>query len=154
MERPVSTGELVVLVVANSAEDHSESLVTGDLAGGLEVTIGITLDERSVRAVADVAPGPAGACHVGKLVVGFVVLCLDVLDVAGVDAVDDRSNLSAGDVTLGVEGAVLVALENAKVGENFRGFRISLVDVLDILKGCVSADGQGQSHDQSQHHCE
>ena len=154
MQRPVSTGELVVLVVANSAEDHSESLVTGDLAGGLEVTIGITLDERSVRAVADVALGPAGACHVGKLVVGFVVLCLDVLDVAGVDAVDDRSNLSAGDVTLGVEGAVLVALENAKVGENFRGFRISLVDVLDILEGCVSADGQGQSHDQSQHHCE
>ena len=44
MERPVSAGELVVLVVANRAEDHGEDLVARDVAGRLEGTVLITLE--------------------------------------------------------------------------------------------------------------
>ena len=50
VERLVSTGELAVLVVTDSAEDHREDFVARDVAGGLEVAVGITLDESSVGA--------------------------------------------------------------------------------------------------------
>ena len=74
VERPVSAGELVLLIVTDSAEDHGKNFITGDLAGGDEGAVGIALDESSVGAVADVALGPAGACHVSELVVGLIVL--------------------------------------------------------------------------------
>ena len=86
MERPVSAGELVVLVVANRAEDQGEDLVARDVAGRLEGTILITLEHTH--------------------------------------AIQDGSGLS-----------------------------VIIADALVILEG-VGADGQGQSHDQSQHHCE
>ena len=86
MERPVSAGELVVLVVANRAEDHGEDLVARDVAGRLEGTILITLEHTH--------------------------------------AIQDGSGLS-----------------------------VIIADALVILEG-VGADGQGQSHDQSQRHCE
>ena len=86
MERPVSAGELVVLVVANRAEDHGEDLVARDVAGRLEGTILITLEH----------------AH----------------------AIQDGNSLS-----------------------------VIIADALVILEG-VGADGQRQSHDQSQHHCE
>ena len=86
MERPVSAGELVVLVVANRAEDHGEDFIAGDVAGRLEGTILITLEHTH--------------------------------------AIQDGSGLS-----------------------------VIIADALVILEG-VGADGQGQSHDQSQHHCE
>ena len=86
MERPVSAGELVVLVVANRAEDHGEDLVARDVAGRLEGTILITLEHTH--------------------------------------AIQDGSGLS-----------------------------VIIADALVILEG-VGADGQRQSHDQSQHHCE
>ena len=54
------------LVVADSAEDHGEDFVAGDLAGGLEGTVGIALDQLSVGAVADVALSPTGASHVAE----------------------------------------------------------------------------------------
>ena len=155
MQRPVSTGELAVLVVANSAEDHREDFITGDLAGGLEGAVGIALDQSGVGAVANVALGPAGAGHVRELVVGLIVLDVRILNVGGVDAVDDRSHLSTGDVTLGLESlTVVVALEDLHTSENVDGFGVGRVDILGIFKGCVGADSQRQSHDQSQHHCE
>ena len=155
MQRPVSTGELVVLVVANSAEDHREDFITGDLAGGQEGAVGIALDQSGVGAVANVALGPAGAGHVRELVVGLIVLDVRILNVGGVDAVDDRSHLSTGDVTLGLESlTVVVALEDLHTSENVDGFGVGRVDILGIFKGCVGADSQRQSHDQSQHHCE
>ena len=155
MQRPVSTGELVVLVVANSAEDHREDFITGDLARGQEGAVGIALDQSGVGAVANVALGPAGAGHVRELVVGLIVLDVRILNVGGVDAVDDRSHLSTGDVTLGLESlTVVVALEDLHTSENVDGFGVGRVDILGIFKGCVGADSQSQSHDQSQHHCE
>lgn len=87
MERPVSAGELVVLVVANRAEDHGEDFIAGDLAGRLEGAIGITLEHTH--------------------------------------AIQNGNSLS-----------------------------VIIADALVILEGCVGADGQRQSHDQSQHHCE
>lgn len=54
VQGPVSAGELTVLVVADSAQDHREDLVAGHVAGRLEGAIGIALDELSVGAVADV----------------------------------------------------------------------------------------------------
>ena len=92
--------------------------------------------------------------YVRELVVGLIVLDIGVLHVGGVDAIDDRSHLGAGDGVLREEGAIFVALKDLHASENFDGFSISLVNVLDILKSCVGADGQRQSHDQSQHHCE
>ena len=86
MERPVSAGELVVLVVADSAEDHGEDFIARDVAGRLEGTILITLEHTH--------------------------------------AIQDGSGLS-----------------------------VIIADALVILEG-VGADGQRQSHDQSQHHCE
>ena len=86
MERPVSAGELVVLVVANRAEDHGEDLVARDVAGRLE-------------------------------------------------------------------GTVLMTLEHTHAIQNGNGLSVIIADALVILEG-VGADGQRQSHDQSQHHCE
>ena len=154
MERPVSAGELVVLVVADSAEDHGEDFIAGDLAGRLEGAIGITLDEGGVGAVADVALSPTGASHVAELVISGIEAGLIVLgDVGSVDTIDDRSYLSAGDVALGLEGTVLITLEHTHAIQDGSGLSVIIADALVILEG-VGADGQGQSHDQSQHHCE
>ena len=87
MERPVSAGELVVLVVANRAEDHGEDLVARDVAGRLE-------------------------------------------------------------------GTILITLEHTHAIQNGNRLSVIIADALVILEGCVGADGQKQSHDQSQHHCE
>ena len=154
MERPVSAGELVVLVVANRAEDHGEDLVARDVAGGLEGAVGITLDEGGVGAVADVALSPTGASHVAELVISGIEAGLIVLgDVGSVDTIDDRSYLSAGDVALGLEGTILITLEHTHAIQNGNRLSVIIADALVILEG-VGADGQRQSHDQSQHHCE
>ena len=155
MERPVSAGELVVLVVANRAEDHGENLVARDVAGGLEGAVGITLDEGGVGAVADVTGSPGGASHVAELVISGIEAGLIVLgDVGSVDTIDDRSYLSAGDVALGLEGAIGIALEHTHAVQDGNRLSVIIADALVILEGCVGADGQRQSHDQSQHHCE
>ena len=154
MERPVSAGELVVLVVANRAEDHGEDFIAGDLAGGLEGSIGIALDQLGIGAVADVALSPTGASHVAELVVGGVHGSLSILDVLSVHAINDRGHLSAGDVALGLEGTVLITLEHTHAIQNGNRLSVIIADALVILEGCVGADGQRQSHDQSQHHCE
>ena len=67
--------------------------------------------------------------------------------------IDDRSYLSAGDVALGLEGTILITLEHTHAVQDGNGLRVIIADALVILEG-VGADGQGQSHDQSQHHCE
>ena len=67
--------------------------------------------------------------------------------------IDDRSYLSAGDVALGLEGTVLITLEHTHAIQNGNRLSVIIADALVILEG-VGADGQGQSHDQSQHHCE
>ena len=155
MERPVSAGELVVLVVADSAEDHGEDFIAGDLAGRLEGAIGIALDEGGVGAVADVALSPTGTSHVAELVISGIEAGLIVLgDVGSVDTIDDRSYLSAGDVALGLEGTILITLEHTHAIQNGNRLSVIIADALVILEGCVGADGQRQSHDQSQHHCE
>ena len=154
MERPVSAGELVVLVVANRAEDHGEDFIAGDLAGGLEGSIGIALDQLGIGAVADVALSPTGASHVAELVVGGVHGSLSILDVLSVHAINDRGHLSAGDVARGLEGTVLITLEHTHAVQNGNRLSVIIADALVILEGCVGADGQRQSHDQSQHHCE
>ena len=153
MERPVSAGELVVLVVANRAEDHGEDFIAGDLAGGLEGSIGIALDQLGIGAVADVALSPTGASHVAELVVGGVHGSLGILDVSGVHAIHDRGHLSAGDIALGLEGTILITLEHTHAVQNGNSLSVIIADALVILEG-VGADGQRQSHDQSQHHCE
>ena len=154
MQRPISAGELTVLVVADSAEDHSEDFVAGDLAGGLEGTVGIALDQLSVGAVADVALSPTGTSHVAELVISGIEAGLIVLgDVGSVDTIDDRSYLSAGDVALGLEGTILITLEHTHAIQNGNRLSVIIADALVILEG-VGADGQRQSHDQSQHHCE
>ena len=154
MERPVSAGELVVLVVADRAEDHGEDFIAGDLAGRLEGAIGITLDEGGVGAVADVALSPTGTSHVAELVISGIEAGLIVLgDVGSVDTIDDRSYLSAGDVALGLEGTILITLEHTHAIQNGNRLSVIIADALVILEG-VGADGQRQSHDQSQHHCE
>ena len=68
--------------------------------------------------------------------------------------IDDRSYLSAGDVALGLEGTVLITLEHTHAIQNGNRLSVIIADALVILEGCVGADGQRQSHDQSQHHCE
>ena len=154
MERPVSAGELVVLVVANRAEDHGEDLVARDVAGGLEGAVGITLDEGGVGAVADVTGSPGGASHVAELVISGIEAGLIVLgDVGSVDTIDDRSYLSAGDVALGLEGTILITLEHTHAIQDGNRLSVVIADLGVILEG-VGADGQRQSHDQSQHHCE
>ena len=154
MERPVSAGELIVLVVADGTQDHREDLIARDLAGGLEGAVGITLDERSVGAVADVALSPTGASHIAELVVGGVHGSLGILDVSGVHAIHDRGHLSAGDVALGLEGTVLITLEHTHAVQDGDGFGIIRRNLIGILESGVGADSQRQSHDQSQHHCE
>ena len=67
--------------------------------------------------------------------------------------IDDRSYLSAGDVAHGLEGTVLITLEHTHAIQNGNRLSVIIADALVILEG-VGADGQGQSHDQSQHHCE
>ena len=153
MQRPISAGELTVLVVTDSTEDHGEDFVAGDLAGGLEGTVGIALDQLSVGAVADVALSPTGASHVAELVVGGVHGSLSILDVLSVHAINDRGHLSAGDIALGLEGTVLITLEHTHAIQNGNSLSVIIADALVILEG-VGADGQRQSHDQSQHHCE
>ena len=155
VQSPVSTGELVVLVITDNTQDHGEDFIAGHVAGGLEGAIGITLDVFSVGSVADVARGPAGAGHVAELVVGGIQAGL-ILAVTGSvrrsNTIDDRGHLSAGDVVLGQEGTVH-ALENTHAIENGSGLSVIGADVLVILEG-TGADSQRQSHDQSQHHCE
>ena len=154
VQGPVSAGELTVLVVADSAQDHREDLVAGHVAGLLEGAIGITLDELSVGAVADVTGSPTGTGHVAELVVGGVQTGLVVLgDVAGVDTIDDRSHFCTGDVALGLEGTIFITLEHIHAIQNGNGLSVISADVLVILEG-TGADSQRQSHDQSQHHCE
>ena len=155
VELPVSAGELVVLVVADSAEDHGESLIAGDLIGRAEGLGVVALDQTGVGAVANVAGGPLSAVHVGELVVGGVQGGLLVGDVTGVETVDDRGNLRAGDGALRLEGAIGVALEYLHARENVDSFAVSLIDLVGILEGCVGTDdGQRQSHDQRQNQCE
>ena len=154
MQRPISAGELTVLVVTDSAEDHGEDFVAGDLAGGLEGTVGIALDQLSVGAVADVALSPTGASHVAELVVGGVHGSLLVGHVCSVQTIDDRGDFRAGDVALGLEGTILITLEHTHAIQNGNRLSVIIADALVILEGCVGADGQRQSHDQSQHHCE
>ena len=154
VESPVSAGELIVLVVADGAQDHGEDFVARDVAGGLEGAVGIALDELSVGAVADVTGSPASAGHVAELVVRSVQARLVVLgEILSVDTIDDRSHLSAGDLVLGLEGTVLITLENTHTIEDGDSFSVIIVDLLVGLEG-IGADGQRQSHDQSQHHCE
>ena len=155
VDSPVSAGELIVLVVADSTEDHGEDFIARDVAGGLEGAVGITLDELGVRAVADVTGSPACAGHVAELVVRSVQARLVVLgEILSVDTIDDRSHLSAGDVALGLEGTVLITLEHTHAVQDGDGFGIIRRNLIGILESGVGADGQRQSHDQSQHHCE
>ena len=135
------------------AVDERHCLGTGDLVVRTEGAVGITLDEGGVGAVADVALSPTGASHVAELVVGGVHGSLSILDVLSVHAINDRGHLSAGDVALGLEGTVLITLEHTHAIQNGNSLSVIIADALVILEG-VGADGQRQSHDQSQHHCE
>ena len=46
-----------------------------------------------------------------------------------------------------------MTLEHTHAIQNGNGLSVIIADALVILEG-VGADGQRQSHDQSQHHCE
>ena len=57
--------------------------------------------------------------------------------------------VTSGDGKTTTQYAEMCIRDSAKTVENGSRLGVGLVDVLDILKSCVGADGQGQSHDQS-----
>src|SRR5699024_88381 len=126
---PAGAGELVVDVIAHGTQDHGEGLVTSDGVIGTKGLVVIALDVLGVGAVVDVAGVPRGALDIVEGVVVSIEADLGVVHIAGSDAVQDGSDLGAGDGTLGHEGlAVVVALEHAKVGQNGDGFIVSGID--------------------------
>ena len=151
---PVLAGELAVLVITHGTQDHGKSLITGDVVERAERGVVVAADETGVGAVADVALRPVGAGQIVELAVASVQTNVLVGHVGSVDAVNDRSHFCAGDSAFRLEGAIGVALKDAHTSENVSGFRIGLIDLVGISKSCVGTDGQGQSHDQSQHQCE
>ena len=151
---PVLAGELAVLVITHGTQDHGKSLITGDVVERAERGVVVAADETGVGAVADVALRPVGAGQIVELAVAGVQTNVLVGHVGSVDAVNDRSHFCAGDSAFRLEGAIGVALKDAHTSENVSGFRIGLIDLVGISKSCVGTDGQGQSHDQSQHQCE
>ena len=102
--------------------------VAGDLGVGVELTAAHALDVLGVGAVVDVASEPGSAGHVGEEVVVSVDADLLVLHVAGDDAVDDGRSLSAGDGTLGLEGTVLIALEEIDETLGYKTFKLEQIE--------------------------
>ena len=150
---PVGAGELTVLVVTQSAQDHGQSLIPGDGVIGAEGTGVVALDVLGVGAEVDVAGVPRGRRDVVELVVVGVDADLGVSHIAGDDAVDDGGDLSAGDSALGQEAAVIVALEHLQAGQDSHGGLVGIRDAVVIREG-VGGGHQRQAHDQSQGQCE
>ena len=149
LNSPVGTGELAVLVVTDSTQDHGQGLVTSDRVIGTKGLGVIALDVLGIGAVVDVASVPRGALDVVKLVVVGIDVLLGIGHIAGSDAVDDSGDLSTGDGTLGLEAAIIVALEHLQVGQNGDGLIISGVHVGVVREG-VGGGHQRHAHDQSQ----
>src|SRR5699024_7577689 len=85
---PVGAGELTVLVVTQSTQDHGQSLIPGDGVIGAESTGVVALDVLGVGAEVDVAGVPRGRRDVVELVVVGIDADLGVSHIAGDDAVD------------------------------------------------------------------
>ena len=155
LDFPVGTGEAAVGSVADGAQDHGQGGVAGDLGVGVELTAAHALDVLGVGAVVDVASEPGSAGDVGEEVVVSIDADLLVLHVAGDNAVDDGRSLSAGDGPLGLEGTVLVALEDAQALQDFDGRLVFFIDTGRIreVRG-AGGSHEGQAHDEGQHHCE
>ena len=151
MELPVSAFELTVLAVADSTEDHGESLIAGDRIGRTELAVAVALDKTGVGAEANITGSPGSAGHVIELAVAGIQTGLLVLDIAGVETINDRRYFSAGDGTFGLEGTVFIAFEYAHAIENGNSFFIGSVDILGIGEGCVADGAEAKSHNQCEH---
>src|SRR5699024_1577204 len=58
LDGPAEAGELVVLVIAHSTQDHGKNLVAGDVIGRAEGVVLVALDILGIGAVVDVASEP------------------------------------------------------------------------------------------------
>ena len=99
------------------------------------------------------ASGPVVGGHILELGIVGIDAVLPVGHIAGDDAIDDSGNLSAGDGTLGLEAAVIVALEYLQAIEDGHGGLIGIRDLLIVRKG-IGGGHQREAHDQSQDQCE
>ncbi len=154
LNAPGAAGELVVLVVAHSAQDHRQDLIAGHVAGGVEGGGSGALDDLGVVQVAHIARVPGVSADVGKGMTGGVQVHLAGAGVAGHQTVDDGGHFRAGDVARGTEAAA-VTLEDAHAGEHFHGLAerrsdISFVTILRADMGGVGGHHHGERHNHRQ----
>ena len=151
---PVAAGELAVLVVAHSTQDHGQGFVTGHGSLGVKDLVAAALDVAGVGAVVDVPGIPGAVQHVSELAVGGVDGRLGILHIAGGDTIDNGGHFRTGDVALGLEGrAVVVTLEHFQTIEHGDGVFVGIADVAVIREG-AGGGYEREAHDQRQHQCE
>ena len=155
VDLPLAAGELIVLAVADHAQDHRQGLIPGDLPIGVEGGGGGALDVPGVLAVADVTGKPVAAVHIGEGAIVLVQVVLAVVHIAGGHAVDDGGRLSAGDGVAGAE-AVLVALEDLQAGQHLDAFdelggdAVLILIVLELDVGGAGGQHEAERHDHRQ----
>ena len=148
VDGPVCAGELVVLVITHSAQDHGQNLIASDVLIGPEGVIFEALDVLCVTAVVDVTSVPVVCVHVSENLSAGIDVGLLVLHVAGCHAIDHRGHLGTSDGLLRLEGVIFIAVDDAHTGQNFCR--------LAILRGDVFRVGEGHrpsahDHDRQQH---
>ena len=112
VDGPVDAGEAIHLgIIAQGGQEHLGGLGTGDLALGIEGAVAAAVDDAGAVAVLDVALIPA-ALDVGKA--GGDLGAQHGVGAAVHGPGDHLGHLAAGDLSGGIEAAVVIAVDDAQ----------------------------------------
>ena len=101
-------------MTVQGAVHNGHSLGAGDELLGAEGAVGVTVDEAHIAGRHDVLVVPGALFHIGEGVLDVLVGILE-------EAAGDGSELGTGDFAVGLKGAVVIAVDDACVGEGADG---------------------------------
>ena len=138
---------LAVGIIAQGDQQHLGEGIAGELLGGVEVAVAGTCNDAQGDTVLNVGAAPAAGIHIGEGAAGTAeAVRLITQEHAG----NEGGGFLTGEDTVGVEGAVVVAVNDADGGHHVHGFLVADFTVVgEISRVCDGDEAHG--HDKRHH---
>ena len=138
---------LAVGIIAQGDQQHLGKGIAGELLGGVEVAVAGAGNDAQGDTVLNVGAAPAAGIHIGEGAAGTAeAVRLITQEHAG----NEGGGFLTGEDTVGVEGAVVVAVNDADGGHHVHGFLVADFTVVgEISRVCDGDEAHG--HDKRHH---
>ena len=138
---------LAVGIIPQGDQQHLGKGIAGELLGGVEVTVAGAGNDAQGDTVLNVGAAPAAGIHIGEGAAGTAeAVRLITQEHAG----NEGGGFLTGEDTVGVEGAVVVAVNDADGGHHVHGFLVADFTVVgEISRVCDGDEAHG--HDKRHH---